>query len=124
MNLLAGVGAVDAVFRGVSGLVREFKRPRAEPEPAFASALKQELARSKSARATTAADRVDNAIRRFVERRDADGSGALSAEESGLGQEVFARLDVNGDGKLTPDEIRLRYMESAAGSKNRASIEG
>jgi hypothetical protein len=39
---------------------------------------------------------------------DADGDGALTFEEvTAIHQRIFTAMDVNRDGKVTPDEIRV-----------------
>jgi Ca2+-binding EF-hand superfamily protein len=55
--------------------------------------------------------RVERMARRIVERLDTDGDGALTAEEvKSSRQKLFARLDRNEDGKLVADEMPKRGM--------------
>ncbi|MEZ5832151.1 MAG: EF-hand domain-containing protein [Dongiaceae bacterium] len=42
----------------------------------------------------------------FMQRMDKDGDGKISAAEfAAAGDQMFAKLDVNGDGKIVKDEI-------------------
>jgi len=40
----------------------------------------------------------------LIKGKDADGDGALSLDESGLGEKLFGQLDADGDGSLTSEE--------------------
>ena len=52
-------------------------------------------------------DRLGDRVDQRIERLDTDGSGTVSAAEHALGRSgvLFDRLDANGDGAITRDEI-------------------
>ena len=57
---------------------------------------------------STPAPRLEDPIQGMFRRLDADGSGALTADELGdpEAQRVVELLDSNGSGDLDPDELR------------------
>lgn len=112
MSILQGAGAVGALLGGAAGLVRELRRPQLKNEQ-FAALLSQELsAKQGGGQSDDAAAQIQRESARFVSLRDSDGDGVLSLEESGLDRETFARLDADGDGRLTADEVAKPRMEA------------
>jgi Ca2+-binding EF-hand superfamily protein len=56
--------------------------------------------------------------REMHQRLDTDGDGKISREEWSRRPEGFARMDKNGDGFLTPDEMRPgRFQRQGAGRR-------
>ena len=56
-----------------------------------------------------------------AERRaqfDTNGDGIVdAAEHQAMGEKIFARLDKNGDGKISEDEMPKRHMRRHHGKK-------
>jgi Ca2+-binding EF-hand superfamily protein len=48
---------------------------------------------------------------RIIQDKDADGDGALSVDEMGISEEVFAKLDANEDGLLDQSELESGLHE-------------
>ena len=109
MSILSNIGAINAVAEGVTGLVRELRRPRASAaQQDFASQLRREVARAEQDAHTRALDTGERAAelsREFVLSRDLDGNSKLTQAESGLGDRSFAVMDADGDGVLTSGEL-------------------
>jgi transaldolase len=49
--------------------------------------------------------RAGDAARRYFEVYDLDGDGFITREEWGGSEAVFAALDANGDGRISPEEL-------------------
>lgn len=98
-TLLAGVQAGAQSFGGMSMLDLESERDAyfqsADHDGDFALSTEEQL----SAVANRHAD--------LYECWDSDGDGLCSYSEFlDSGDKVFSQLDVNGDGRLTPDELQ------------------
>jgi len=123
MSIFAGLGTVDSILRGANTLLAQMKSPRREASNGtsdFDQVLQGALAKGPGmsgegpARLDAIARQADSLIVRseqFVQLRDADGDGLLSEDESGLAEDVFERLDVNGDRRLSSAEVRRPSME-------------
>jgi len=67
---------------------------------------------------------VEDFAQSLVERRDADGDGLLSRDETGLKEDTFGGMDSDGDGLLSSDELsahmkeQLEQMSSMMGPLN------
>jgi hypothetical protein len=48
---------------------------------------------------------TDSIINNYVQSKDQDGDQTLNAQEAGLPQGAFSKLDTNGDGTLSVDEL-------------------
>ncbi len=57
------------------------------------------------------ASALSNSVMRLY---DSDGDGALTAAELPLDEEVFAAIDVDGDGRIDRDELLRAYMHQNA----------
>lgn len=127
MSLLAGIGAVNAVFRGATGLLNELKRPKTTANTSFSPTLQQELQRAMAGSggsAANAAGRMEQAARKFLDVRDVDGNGALSLEESGLDAKTFARYDADGNGALSLQEIQQQYTAAMNATETKSATKG
>lgn len=69
-------------------------------EKVFSSHLKNEI-ESKYA--------IEQNARKIVELYDSDGDGKISLRESGMETHEFARWDINGDGFVSVDEIKILW---------------
>ncbi len=128
MDILGNVGAVNALMRGAAGLVRELKKPSVSKEE-FTEILRQEVQKNNSPNKKTAM--LDFRIGKmkewggvFVANRDFDGSGALNVHESGLTQQVFDGLDLDGNGELTAEEVSRPYVKYLEQQRALAAEEG
>jgi Ca2+-binding EF-hand superfamily protein len=62
-----------------------------------------------------AAERLNKRAEGFVRRFDTAGNGYVTQDEViAAAQKRFARMDANGDGKLTPDELTFGHGHRAA----------
>ena len=115
MSFLAGIGAVNALIRGASGLVREVKRPRMSNEE-FANILRQKVDQAKitygdSNRLQALSNEVTRMTAQFIAARDLDGNHSLNIQESGLNAHHFHQLDTDNDGELTHLELRAPFVQ-------------
>ncbi len=111
MGLLTSIGAIDAALRGATGLVRELRKPK---QSAFQPVLQQQIQEStngldQNATRAQIEQRATELGTRYMRARDANGDGVLSAAESGMNAEAFARYDVDKDGRLSMDELRTPF---------------
>jgi hypothetical protein len=111
MSILQSAGALGALLGGAAGLVRELRRPQLNNEQ-FAALLSQEISAKQGGEPDAEAARIQRESARFVSLRDSDGDGALNLAESGLDRETFKRLDADGDGRLTADEVARPRLEA------------
>lgn len=126
MSLMGGVMAAQAAkglidsFRGIAQGARQPK-----PREDFASLLQAKLA---EARGMDGADRRAAAAERLTDRAfrlgDANGDGFLDRNESGLDAGLFARLDTDGDGRLSRDEVRAQARAIVDAAHARATRRG
>jgi hypothetical protein len=71
-------------------------------------------AEQKAAREAWKAQREAQAAERFTQRLDKDGDGRVSVAEMGSrGAGMFERMDANGDGVVTQDEMRQGHGRRA-----------
>ena len=115
MSLLTGIGAVNALLRGATGLVREIKRPRLSNED-FANILQQKIDQPQtthgpSSRLQILSDEVTRMTNQLIATRDIDGSHTLNSQESGLSEQCFQQLDANRDGELSHSELRAPFVQ-------------
>jgi hypothetical protein len=92
--LLTGIGSIVGAARSVTGALTKPHTKAADPA------------------SETFAAHLDEAIKRFMQSRDADKNGALSLAEMGGDKKTFAKLDVNGDGQLSAQELRALFATS------------
>lgn len=90
MSLLATVGQVNAVLQTARGLV---------------DAVRGGVSGAATAPRRPFAEILDEAASQLMAARDMDKNGTLDAAELGVSREAFARIDVNGDGVVTKDEL-------------------
>jgi Ca2+-binding EF-hand superfamily protein len=77
-----------------------------------------DIASSKSA-----IERIDHRANALVKHLDTAGNGYVTQDEFvAAAQKRFARLDKNGDGKLTPDELTARRWAEAPGAGQSRSM--
>jgi hypothetical protein len=115
MSLLTGIGAVNALLRGATGLVKEIKRPRLSNDD-FANILKQKIdqpqwTQGPSSRLQIISDEVTRMTDQLIATRDIDGSRTLNMQESGLSEQSFQGLDANRDGELSHSELRASFVQ-------------
>ena len=115
MSLLTGIGAVNALLRGASGLIREIKRPRLTNDD-FANILNQRIEQAKTAhgdsqRLQVLSAEVTRMTEQFIAVRDVDGNHALNIQESGLNAKNFGQLDTDHNGQLTQLELRAPFVQ-------------
>ncbi|MBI5095925.1 MAG: hypothetical protein HZB26_26260 [Candidatus Hydrogenedentes bacterium] len=53
----------------------------------------------------------DRLASRFLKKNDTNGSGGLSGSEVVLSKDAFSEIDSNGDGQLSPDEIKAAVQK-------------
>jgi len=58
------------------------------------------------AKNTRLSGNLDEATKRLIEDKDADGNGTLSAAEIAISEEAFKLADTNDDGELDADELK------------------
>lgn len=63
------------------------------------------------------ADQKGSAVSTFIQEKDADKDGFLNAVEFGGSDRAFAKLDVNGDGKLSQAEILATLPQAKSPSQ-------
>lgn len=51
--------------------------------------------------------------KKFIEKHDADGDGAISKEELPGKDEKFAKIDANSDGSITLEELKQAHTKWA-----------
>jgi len=119
MAFLGEIGAINAAVGGVANLISEFKRPSLKSED-FASLLRAQMEhrRAPSPLEQQAAQfkHAAQQSNRLMELNDANADGFLTMQESGLAQELFGRLDIDGDGRLSFEEVRAGYLASYSGA--------
>lgn len=113
MSLMAGVMAAKAatgLLNGARGLVRDMKQPKLD-RSTFAALLQTKVEAAKNEnKAERSALRGEHRTDQVFKVRDADGNGFLDRTESALSQEKFSRLDTDGDGRLSRDEVRAQVQ--------------
>ena len=63
------------------------------------------LQRPGQASANSSKPSVEEMAQRLIEAKDEDDSGTLGAAELCISQELFDRIDANGDGQLNAEEL-------------------
>jgi EF hand domain-containing protein len=77
-------------------------------------AWKQRRAEKAQAEGTTQADKPKREHQGFLTRLDTDSDGKVTtAEFAAAGDQMFAKFDANGDGKLAQDEMPKRKHKEA-----------
>lgn len=97
MSILSGIFPLDALIQTASTLIGQIGKARA----AKAALASNEGTFSKVIEQSVGA--------KLVAQRDIDGNGFIDAAEFNGRKSEFNILDVNGDGKLTAQEISARY---------------
>lgn len=111
MSLMAGVMAAQAakgLLDSARSLAQSVRQPKA-PQADFATLLRGKIAEAgESGRAERKAAQVERLTDRAFKAGDANGDGFLDQTESGLDTNLFARMDTDGDGRLSRDEVRAQ----------------
>jgi uncharacterized protein (DUF2141 family) len=109
MSLLALVGQISGVATAVQSVTDAFRG-----KPITGAAAQSTQAPSP----TAFQDQLGKAVARMIQEKDRDGDGKLSVQEFGGSKDAFARLDLNGDGKLDGNELKqmLAQQPNAGGS--------
>jgi len=116
MGLFSQIAPISALMDSAAGLVRELRQPTLSNE-AFAGVLKEQIqaqsaAAAKQAEVQTLADQARGITGQYIGQQDANGDGRLTLAESGLESEAFARLDLDGDGLLSADELQPHFTRA------------
>lgn len=119
MNLIGGISALGALANGAANVIREMKRPRVEPDE-FATMLKTEVAKAQeeTAEKVYAAVRADQQSERYMQLHDLNADGLVSFTESGFSREAFDRLDTDGNGALSHQEVRQAVLAQSSVKAN------
>ncbi len=56
--------------------------------------------------------KMEDHLAQILSDKDADASGTLSLEESGLDEDAFSQIDADGDGLHTQDEIKASMKQN------------
>jgi len=107
MNLLSAISQVGSLVEAAKGVVNNFKHgtqpaPTAHSE-AFGIQLRYAMTEQKEA-----------AVSRFIQTRDADKNGVLSAAELGADAQAFAKLDMDRDGQVNKLELMAAMKPASA----------
>lgn len=102
MSILSGINEINLAANAVRGIFGALK-----PKPKASAASPAASLHSPSSKKATAdfLAELRKATSRYMELRDANRDGALDAVEFGLGQDLFSRIDRDGNGLLTPSEL-------------------
>lgn len=118
MTPLSSLASTNALFRGTANLVRAFKQPRLKSED-FASVLKAQLNKKPATSAEIQQARQQTALlqsAQLMKSRDADTDSLLTKDEAGLAPELFKKLDLDADGRLSQDELKAGYLAALSGA--------
>jgi len=66
-------------------------------------------------------DQLTQAISEILKSKDKNQDGMLSHAELGGDAKMFARFDMDGDGKLSANELRAWYPSQGTGSSTPSS---
>ena len=92
--LLTGIGSIVGAARSVT------------------DTLKKSSSKSAETGSQVFATHLDAIIARFIQGRDANKNGTLSLAEMGGDKKTFVKLDTNGDGQLSAQELRPLFASS------------
>ena len=106
MSLLAFVSQVSGVATAVQSVTDAFRG-----KPVASAAAQSAQAPGQAA----FQDQLSQAVARLIQEKDGDGDGKLSLKEFGGNKEVFARLDLDGDGRLDANEIKPMFAQQPDG---------
>lgn len=114
-----GIGAVGTALKGAAEMVRELRRPTLKSED-FATVLRARMEHQSQpdAQNVFAAQLRESGLQgaKFMQVRDANADGMLSMEESALAQELFNKLDIDQNGKLSVEEVQAGYLAGMTGN--------
>jgi len=107
MDILSGIGGVNALLNSATALVRHIKSPRISRQD-FAALLREEMHHAHQRTPPEAArnEAIQRATTQFMSLHDTDGDGLLSLEESGWDQKLFEEIDTDASGRVSMDELR------------------
>jgi hypothetical protein len=117
MDILSGIGAINALLRNTTGLVQSVRASKQKTD--FSHILRQVQQQDPAVMAQKKTQWVDHQVNRFIELHDANSDKRISQDESGLEAALFKRLDADGDGALSADELRNAYSQRAGGATTR-----
>ncbi len=109
MELLSSVGAVSAVMKGASSIVKQLKGSKPQ-QSSFADLLQKDLAKiAVMGPQKDAKTRSES----YMRSRDVDANGSLSRAESGFGPDSFKKWDLDKSGDIGAAELLGAFTNNA-----------
>lgn len=116
MNALSAVTQVGSLIQAAKDALGSLKHGRSKavegtrPEP-FGIQLSHAVS-----------DQKEAAITRFIQGKDADKNGVLSAAEIGADARAFAKLDANADGQVSKLELMAAVQPASTAKPGTFSV--